>query len=130
MLLSIVALAATATCHAYDYPYLTFQSQDGTEHSMAVESLVLTVADGQLTLTNDETTLVLTLNDLAKMFFADSPTGIVDVESNAVQGAVDVYSLSGQRVGRFASADEAKTTLGSGVYVVKSKSVTQKIAIQ
>lgn len=125
-----MALAAVATCKAYDYPYLTFQNQDGSEQSVAVESLVLTVADGQLTLTNAENTLSLTLSDLAKMYFAENPTGIEEVTAAGTKGAVDVYTLSGVRVGHFASTAEAKTALGNGVYVVKSNSETQKIAIQ
>lgn len=125
-----MALAAVATCKAYDYPYLTFQTKDGSEQSVAVESLVLTVADGQLTLTNAETNLVLTLSDLSKMYFSDTYTGIEEVRSAGAQGAVDVYTLSGVRVGQFASAAAAKSALGSGVYVVKSNSETQKIAIQ
>ena len=48
ILLMMTVMAATIAVHAYDYPYLTLQTADGTETSVAVDGLVLTISNGQL----------------------------------------------------------------------------------
>ena len=63
------------TAQADDYPYLTFQTQDGTLTSVATSSLTLAIESGQLVVNDGEKTFTLT--DLKKMYFStDDATAI------------------------------------------------------
>lgn len=68
---ALVSLSALAD----DYPYLTFQTQDGTLTSVATSSLTLAIESGQLVVNDGEKTFTLT--DLKKMYFStDDATAI------------------------------------------------------
>ena len=58
LFLFLVMLMAGLTASAYEYPYLTFQRTDGSEQSVAVESLTLTMADGKLIAVNGNGTAI------------------------------------------------------------------------
>lgn len=79
---------------SYDYPYLTFQSADGTTKSLSVESLFITFENGQLLATNVDGDEVLTLTDLTKMYFSDGTTALVgDVNRDGLVNITDVVCL-------------------------------------
>ena len=62
---------------AYDYPYLAFQTSNGSVTTVAVESLTLTVSGSSLVATNDDGSVTLSLSDLSKMYFTtEAATGI------------------------------------------------------
>ena len=128
-LLTILALTAMMAARADGYPYLLFQTTSGTVHAMAVEALSMTISNGQLVAANNEETQTFVLSDLTKMFFSESTTGIEEVFS-AESGEVTVYSVTGACLGTYSNANEAVKTLHSGVYLLKTKSNTIKIAVQ
>ena len=115
---------------AYDYPYLAFQTSNGSVTTVAVESLTLTVSGSSLVATNDDGSVTLSLSDLSKMYFTtEAATGISNVSSNT-GNEVDVYTIAGIYIGRYSSFASARDRLGSGVYIVKSESRTQKITVK
>ena len=63
------------------------------------------------------------------MFFSESTTGIEEVFS-AESGEVTVYSVTGTCLGTYSHANEAVKNLHSGVYLLRTKSNTIKIAVQ
>lgn len=125
LLLSSVVLGSLAA-QADDFPYLTFETADGTKTSVSAASLTITIADG--TLTADGKTFALA--DLSKMYFSASDVTAIDNVKNTVTGEVEVFTLDGIAMGKFDSLTEASSALKSGVYVVKSKSGTLKVKVK
>lgn len=128
----LMAMAGSVAAQAYDYPYLTIQTVDGTEQSVAVASLKLTFSDGKLVVTNSDGTQTFTLSSLSKMFFSASQTaGISDATTTTdADGSAEVYSVGGMFLGQFESIAKAKESLKPGIYVVKTKTKTLKISIK
>ena len=133
-----------------EYPYLTFESSDGSIVSIAVMkvstegtssseveslSLELQVSDGTLVATNDEGTTVFTLTDLTKMYFSESDntteaTGIVTVDNSSSSNSVELFTLTGISLGHFSNVESAKSSLTPGVYIIKNKSQQIKISVK
>ena len=129
ILLSFLLLLGAATISkAQTYPYLSVQTTEGEVQTLSVDGLTMSVADGQMTFANGETSVSVALSSLAKMYFASSATGVKELTST--NSPVEVYAVDGHRVGKFASLGVAVSGLRSGVYVVKSNDVTLKISVQ
>ena len=129
LLLTLFAVVAMLSARADGYPYLLFQTTDGTIHAMDVESLDINISGGQLIATNSIETQTFTLTDLTRMFFCEDTTGIDEIFSSD-SGEVEVYTVMGIFVGKYPDANEAVKTLDKGVYLLKTKSNTIKIAFQ
>lgn len=125
-LLTIVSIAGWA--EDYTYGYLVFTANDGKEQSFAVEDLTLTFSDGKLVASNGTTTLTFTLADLAKMYFSETTTD--GIKTLNVDDDVEVFTVSGIRMGQYASIADARRVLQQGVYIFKQGSKTNKIAIK
>lgn len=117
-----------ATAAASDYPYLTFSTQGGVAHSVAVDELVITFAEGKMIAHSAQGNLELELQALEKMCFTIEQSGVSGVKS--VSGAVRVYSMQGVEIGRFASQTEAVSRLPQGLYIVKHDGSTLKLAVR
>lgn len=125
------AMLATAATKAETYPYLTFQSADGTMQSVEVESLTMTFSDGKLLVSNGTKSLELAVADLSSMFFSTSDaTGIETVSAAETDGNVAVFSLQGTSVGSFSSVQQLRTSAPAGVYIIKKGGKTQKITVR
>lgn len=129
LFLTLLAVIAVLTMRADGYPYLLFKTADGTIHAMSVESLTMEISGGQLVVTNSEETQTFTITDLDKMFFYENTTGIDEIFSTE-SGEVSVFTIMGIYVGKYPDANEALKTLDKGLYILKTKSNTVKIAVQ
>lgn len=132
ILILVSALMTSVMTYADDfsYNYLVFTTQEGTEKSVAVENLKLTFANGQMVVDNGVETQTYDLSSLSKMFFAEnSVDGIVETTIDANE-EVDVFTVSGIGMGKFNNVNEAKKSLGRGVYIFKQGSKTNKISIK
>lgn len=129
LFLTLLAVIAVLTMRADGYPYLLFKTADGTIHAMSVESLSMEISGSQLVVTNSEETQTFTLSDLDKMFFYENTTGIDEIFSTE-SGEVSVFTIMGIYVGKYPDANEALKTLDKGLYILKTKSNTVKIAVQ
>ena len=96
------------TAHAADYPYLTFETADGTKTSVSTDGLTIGISSSVLTAGSNE----FTLASLSKMYFTDSDvTAVESVQENALDAAsVKYYDLQGREV----SPDQMK----QGVYIM------------
>lgn len=118
-LLAFVIGALTA--NAETYSYLTFETTDGTKVSVSVSSLTLTISGTTLTAGEQS----FTLSNLSKMYFTttdETSTGIESISAADLQEVSDIYDLNGRKV--------EKSQMQKGVYVVKTKSGTYKIAVK
>ena len=132
ILILVSALMTSVMTYADDfsYNYLVFTTQEGTEKSVAVENLKLTFVNGQMVVDNGLETQTYDLSSLSKMFFAEnSVDGIVETTIDANE-EVDVFTVSGIGMGKFNNVNEAKKSLGRGVYIFKQGSKTNKISIK
>lgn len=108
--------------HAGDYSYLTFELTDGTKASVSISQLKLTVNGTTLTAGSQS----FTLTNLAKMYFSatdeSSTTGISSADIIGSDDITDIYNLQGHKV--------TKDQMKKGVYIVKTKDRTYKIAVK
>lgn len=102
------------------YNFLTFEMTDGAKVSVAISSLTLTINGNTLTAGSQ----TFTLSNLSKMYFSntDETTGIEEMTSATLEEAAEIYDLQGHRI--------AKEQMTKGVYIVKTKSKTQKIVVK
>lgn len=129
LLFLFLTVATVFQASAADYKYLIFQQTDGTKQSFGVSGLKLTFSDGNMLVEQNGTTTTFPLSQLGKMFFSDEATGIKQLPIEEEHGSV-VYSLSGVRMGVFASPAEMQQMLPQGVYVMKKGDKTVKVNIK
>lgn len=123
LLFLLMFMVGTLTAHADDYTYLTFETTDGAKVSVAVSSLTIAISGTTLTAGSQS----FTLSNLSKMYFSTSDetsgtTGIRTISVQDLNEASEIYDLNGRKV--------SKDQLRKGVYVVKSKNGTYKIAVK
>ena len=118
--LMVVIAAVTAQADNYDYPYLTFETADGTKTSISTASLTIHIQDGKLMAGSTE----LTLADLSKMYFStsDETTGIEEVNITTLDESVDIYDLLGRKV--------SKDQMRRGIYVIKTNKGNRKVSVK
>ena len=112
-------ITCTFPALADDYPYLTFETSDGTKTSVSSASLTITIADGKLTVGSQS----FELSDLSKMYFSatDVVTGIEELQLS-LDDTAEIYDLQGHKVSR----DQMRR----GVYVIKTNSGTRKVCVK
>lgn len=128
MLLTIIAGLMPMTAATYEYPYLSFLTVDGKVQSIAVDDLTITMSNGSLTASNGNATKTFTLTKLDKMFFSES-SGLEQLAADNDE-PVEVFDEAGISFGKFANVTDALHALDTGVYVLKSRSITLKIAVK
>ena len=119
----IGAFVAHAENEAESYTYLTFETTEGAKISVSVASLNISISGSTLT-AGDQS---FTLSNLSKMYFSttDETSESTDIKSISLQDldeVAEIYDLNGRKM--------SKGLLHKGVYVVKSKSGTYKIAVK
>ena len=116
----LLMMIGTLTAHAADYTYLTFETTDGAKISVEASSLSITISGTTLTAGSQQ----FTLSNLSKMYFSTSneTTGIKAISAQELSDTTEIYDLNGRKV--------QKDQLRKGVYVIKTKSGTQKIAVK
>lgn len=131
LLLAFVVVSGALTASAYDFPYLTFHSQGGAVTSLPVDGLTMNFENGHLVATHAQGTVKLSVADLEKMVFTSDPSGVNEIISNGDSDGVEVFSLTGVKIGCYASAaDAAQGIAVPGVYIVKQGDTVKKIEIK
>ncbi len=120
LFICLILCAGLTATHAEDYPYLTFELTDGTKASVPAASLTLTI--NGTTLTTGSQSFELT--NLSKMYFSTSnmSTGIKSIDNGELTIDNEIYDLQGHKV--------TKAQMKKGVYIVKTKDKTYKIAVK
>ena len=131
LLFTTLITLGTLQAQAYDYPYLVFQNTEGTTTVIAVESLSITISDGQLVATNADGTQSFALTDLSKMFFTQQAdlTGISNAGTQEDE-VVEVFTTGGIKLGKYLNINKAKSSLKPGLYILKSKQKSFKIVVK
>ena len=104
------------------YSYLTFETTDGTKISVPVSSLTISISGNTLTAGSQQ----FTLTNLSKMYFSTSDesvtTGVEAISNATLDEATEIYDLQGHKV--------SKAQMRKGVYILKTKDKTYKIAVK
>ena len=131
IVLTLLMMIGTHVASAYEYPYLIFETNGGALTALSVESLTLTVVDGELKAVNGNGTQTFPLSELSKMYFATTPTGINALTDDALDltSEAEVYDLGGRRVSQSLRLSQTNA-LRSGIYVVKQNGQTRKIVVK
>lgn len=114
-------LSVALMVQADNYPYLTFETADGTKTSVSSATLTITIQDGKLVAGSQE----FTLADLSKMYFSTSDettSGIEEISITSLEEAISIYDLQGRKV--------SKDQMRRGIYVIKTKSGTRKVNVK
>jgi len=119
-MMAVFALLGTSAM-ADDFHYLTFETTDGAKASVEISSLSMTI-EGTTLVAGNQT---FPLSNLSKMYFSvsdetTSSTGIRQLDNLNSQEILAVYDLQGHKM--------AKEQMKKGVYIVKTKGGTYKIA--
>lgn len=121
--LLLITLVGTLSMQAEDaYSYLTFETTDGTKISVPVSSLTISISGNTLTAGSQQ----FTLTNLSKMYFSTSDesvtTGVEAISNATLDEATKIYDLQGHKV--------SKAQMQKGVYILKTKDKTYKIAVK
>ncbi|MCD7714413.1 MAG: T9SS type A sorting domain-containing protein [Prevotella sp.] len=127
VILFLLALT-TVGLHAETYKYLVFTTAEG-DIAMTAVGTQITFADGNLIAANGEETQTIALSSLTKFCFSNDVTGISAVSAQGLE-TVEVYSVSGQSMGRFSYTAGTALPLSKGTYVVKGDNGTKKIVVK
>lgn len=117
----VMALVGGQTLQANDYPYLVFETADGTKTSVSsATTLTITIQDGKLKVGSEE----FSLSALSKMYFSETEetTAIEEVAVETLDDALEIYDLQGRKV--------SKAQMRRGVYVIKTKKGTRKVNVK
>lgn len=129
-LIPTMALMLAMSASAETYPYLSFQTVDGSVVSLKSSNLNLTIEDGKLVVQNDEGSNKFVLTDLARMFFSKSTETAITNLNTDVNSTLQVYTTSGVFLGEFDSERSLRRSVSSGIYVVKTNGRTLKMAVK
>jgi len=130
LILSMFLGISMANADTYDYPYMIFQTSDGNETTMQTESLSFTISDGKLVATNTSGSVTFDLSSLTSMQFSKSGEVTAIDKVSSEKTPVEVFSVAGVSVGKFDCVDDARQSLPSGMYIVKSSDKTYKITVK
>lgn len=116
------------TAHASTYPYLTFQSVDGTAVLMSVTGLSIKFSGGKLIATNGTETKEISVASLACMCFSEgNATGLQEGSLQEADGQVETFTIGGLSMGKFSTVQAFRQSAPAGIYVVKGNGKIQKI---
>ena len=148
LLFTLLVLLVTTSASADGMKYLVFDLRDGTQTVIALQDKpIITCQSGELKVTvAGEEKVSASLGDVAKYYFSDTPSGIFEMTeekpriemghlyvTRAKAGeSVRVYTSDGRMVGSYrisadGNADIDLTTLGKGLYIVKTAKASIKI---
>ena len=117
---------------AGEFAYLIFVNQANDTTALSVTDMTLNVSDNSLTVTNTAGTVNFTLTDLQFMQFMTENGQLAQRLDNVLDAnaPIDVYSISGAKVGHYNSLLEAAGVLGKGSYVMTNGKNAQTIILQ
>lgn len=127
VLLSAAVLFGVARADVF--PFLTFDSSDGSALSVDVASVVMTYSDGKLMVSSGGVSQQLDVAGLDSMYFSsDDLTLINDVSQEEASGAKTLYTVAGVRVGEFSGSLDGRVS--PGLYIVRQGRRTSKIVVR
>ena len=150
-LFTLLVLLVATSASAEGMKYVVFDLRDGTQTVIALQDKpVITCQSGELKVTvAGEEKVSASLGDVAKYYFSETPLSIFEmteekpriemghlyVTRGKAGDAVSVYTTDGRMVGTYpitanGTADIDLTTLGKGLFIVRTAKASIKILNQ
>jgi hypothetical protein len=150
-LFTLLVLLVATSASAEGMKYVVFDLRDGTQTVIALQDKpVITCQSGELKVTvAGEEKVSASLGDVAKYYFSETPLSIFEmteekpriemghlyVTRGKAGDAVRVYTTDGRMVGTYpitanGTADIDLTTLGKGLFIVRTAKASIKILNQ
>ena len=150
-LFTLLVLLVATSASAEGMKYVVFDLRDGTQTVIALQDKpVITCQSGELKVTvAGEEKVSASLGDVAKYYFSETPLSIFEmteekpriemghlyVTRGKAGDAVRVYTTDGRMVGTYpitanGTADFDLTTLGKGLFIVRTAKASIKILNQ
>lgn len=106
--------------YAAEFPYLTFQLNDGGKCSFPSAGLTIDIAGNVLTVSQNS----FTVSNLSAMYFSaiDETSGVKGISTDQISSDAAIYNLNGNRI--------KKDQMDKGVYLVRDKNGTYKIIVK
>ncbi len=125
-------LVCTGMAQAGEYAYLVFVNKNNDTTALSVTDMTLKVNDNSLTVTNAEGTVNFTLTDLQCMQFMTEEGQMAQRLDNILDAnaPIEVYSISGVKIGHYNSLPQSAGVLGKGSYVITNGKNSQTIVLQ
>ncbi len=119
-ILLIMFVMMGAYSYAGDYPYLTFETTDGSKASFASTGLEMNISESVLTVGQKS----YVISNLSKMYFSatDLTSGVHEINAAEITDDMEIYDLRGNRV--------QKGLMTNGIYLIRDKNATYKIAVK
>ncbi|MDE6484086.1 MAG: hypothetical protein K2L14_01660 [Duncaniella sp.] len=118
--------AAVSFAQSSSYEWLTFTLADGSEVAVAAENLSIDYAGGVLKLSSPAVNTSFEVQNLRSMRFTSGASGIA-VAGIEHSCPAEYFTVAGVSAGTFNNADEARSALASGVYIVRTGTAIWKI---
>ncbi|MDY6206050.1 MAG: hypothetical protein SPI30_04780 [Prevotella sp.] len=109
---------------------VSFSETSGAETSVSVSGLSIAYSNGNMIATNSSGTTTIALTSLSKMYFSETSTVGIAINSVSETQPVTVYSVSGERLGTYTDVAALKEALRQGVYVIEANGETSKILVK
>lgn len=116
-LLAIIALAATFGSAKYNY--MEFVTDDGASLYISADNLSITIDGDKVTATSGSDQLDFDTASLSLMRFSPNGSSAVENLEISTSDAVVFYTTDGKYAGEFRSLGDARSSLETGIYVVK-----------
>lgn len=129
VLFFITFLSMAAGVYGNQPLQLVFETSDGDNAALNAESVVMTVENDVLSVSNATQSKCFPLDKLIKMYFSYQSAGIEGIVTGRDCGPLKVYTIDGVSAGVFESFTEMRDRLNHGVYLVNQGSVTYKIKL-
>lgn len=129
-LLFCAILAAPAIGLAQTPSSLTFELADGSRRALPAQGLSITFDSATLVAAYPGGTFETPTDAVSKFYFSAQPSGLDAIEAEGNEGGVEVYAISGVRMGTFLSAEAARAALPAGLYIIKAGNRTFKTAVK
>lgn len=127
-ILTFLALASASVAMAEEFPYLAFESADGSIQTVDATGVDASFIDGVLVVNHSDGVLQIPVSELSKFYFTSEKSSLADV--SIASSPVKAYSVTGIFAGDFANVADAQKQLPAGIYIVKSEYETFKICVK
>lgn len=129
VVLSVLGLSAVVLpmcVNAAVFPSLSFNLKDNTQLSFPSAKIEMVYSDGMLNVTSEAGTQVIPVSNIKSMQFTSVSTNVAEsVISDADD--IEIYSLTGIRLGSFSHLSEAQAQLPSGIYIANQSGKSVKV---
>ena len=116
------------SAQAGDYAYLVFTNTEGETTAIPVSGMEMAIDGTNLRVTSVDGTVTFVLTELSSMQFSTDGT-LSSLESVLrADKSVEIYTLTGAKVGVWSSLEAASSALSEGVYVVTDGKNSIKIS--